>query len=269
MCDSRRRQSRRMPGTLRVRRTLAIITTILPLGWPASVRAQGTAIGGSPADSSAAIRLGDIYRQVTSSNPRVSAARSLARAAQARVPGATRPPDPQLQFGWMNYGLPNLAPMPTTGMTQLQVMQMLPLGGKLALAGRAAGAQASATSERANDVVWDLRDQTAMAFYELYATDQNLKVARETLRLLQDIEKTAESMYRVGEGRQADVLRAQVEIAKMAEDTLRMHAMRQSMVAKLNALLDRAAETTVGSPELPNFPDSIPARATLEALAFD
>ncbi|HET7374943.1 MAG TPA: TolC family protein [Gemmatimonadaceae bacterium] len=258
-----------MPGTLRVRRTLAIITTILPLGWPASVRAQGTAIGGSPADSSAAIRLGDIYRQVTSSNPRVSAARSLARAAQARVPGATRPPDPQLQFGWMNYGLPNLAPMPTTGMTQLQVMQMLPLGGKLALAGRAAGAQASATSERANDVVWDLRDQTAMAFYELYATDQNLKVARETLRLLQDIEKTAESMYRVGEGRQADVLRAQVEIAKMAEDTLRMHAMRQSMVAKLNALLDRAAETTVGSPELPNFPDSIPARATLEALAFD
>jgi outer membrane protein TolC len=168
----------------------------------------------------------------------------------------------------MNYSLPNLAPMPTTGMTQLQVMQMLPLGGKLALAGRAAGAQASATNERANDVVWELRSQTAMAFYDLYTTDQSLRVARETLRLLQDIEKTAESMYRVGEGRQADVLRAQVEIAKMAEDTLRMQAMRQSMVARLNALLDRAADAPVASPALPSFPDSVPDRASLEAIAL-
>ena len=220
------------------------------------------------ASAVATTRLGDLYAQVRRDNPKIGAARALVRAAQARVPGARRPPDPQLQLGWMNYSLPNLAPMPTTGMTQLQVMQMLPLGGKLALAGRAAGAQASATNERANDVVWELRSQTAMAFYDLYTTDQSLRVARETLRLLQDIEKTAESMYRVGEGRQADVLRAQVEIAKMAEDTLRMQAMRQSMVARLNALLDRAADAQVASPALPSFPDSMPSRAWLEATAF-
>ncbi|HEX7019811.1 MAG TPA: TolC family protein, partial [Gemmatimonadaceae bacterium] len=215
-----------------------------------------------------AVRLGDIYARVANANPRLAAARSLARAALARVPGATRPPDPQLQLGWMNYSLPSLAPMPTTGMTQLQLMQMLPLGGKLSLAGRAAGAQASASTERANDVVWDLRSQTAMAFYDLYSTDQSLRVARETLFLLGDIEKTAESMYRVGEGRQADVLRAQVEIAKMAEDTLRMQAMRESMVARLNALLDRAPDATMASPALPVFPESIPDRAALEAAAF-
>ena len=213
-------------------------------------------------------RLGDLYAQVGRDNPRISAARALVRAAQARVPGATRPPDPQLQLGWMNYSLPNLAPMATTGMTQLQVMEMLPLGGKLPLAGRAAGAQASATNERASDVVWELRSQTAMAFYDLYATDQSLRVAHETLRLLHDIEKTAGSMYRVGEGRQADVLRAQVEFAKMAEDTLRMQAMRQSMVARLNALLDRAADAPVASPALPAFPDSIPDRSSLQAVAM-
>ncbi len=168
----------------------------------------------------------------------------------------------------MNYELPNLAPMATLGMTQFQVMQMLPLGGKLAMAGRAASAQAQATNERANDVVWDLRSQTAMAFYDLYTTDQSLGVARETLRLLQDIEKTAESMYRVGQGRQTDVLRAQVQIAKMAEDTLRMQAMRQSMVARLDALLDRASDAAVASPALPSFPDSLPARSVLEAFAL-
>ena len=245
-----------------------VLTGTLVLGVQPSGRLRAQTAVTSAMSESAPTRLGDLYAQVGRDNPKISAARALARAAQARVSGATRPPDPQLQLGWMNYSLPNLAPMPTTGMTQLQVMQMLPLGGKLALAGRAAGAQASATNERANDVVWELRSQTAMAFYDLYTTDQSLRVARETLRLLQDIEKTAESMYRVGEGRQADVLRAQVEIAKMAEDTLRMQAMRQSMVARLNALLDRAADAPVASPALPSFPDSVPDRASLEAIAL-
>ncbi|HEV8217962.1 MAG TPA: TolC family protein, partial [Gemmatimonadaceae bacterium] len=147
--------------------TGTLVLGVLPSGF---LRAQ---VPVTPTASAAAsTRLGDLYAQVGRDNPKIGAARALARAAQARVSGATRPPDPQLQFGWMNYSLPNLAPMPTTGMTQLQVMQMLPLGGKLALAGRAAGAQASATNERANDVVWELRSQTAMAFYDLYSTDQ-------------------------------------------------------------------------------------------------
>lgn len=217
--------------------------------------------GGAP------LRLGDLYSQVQRSNPRVAAVRSLAQAALARVPGSKRPPDPQLQFGFMNYTLPRLAPMTTLGMTQLQLMQMLPVAGKLSLAGQAAGAAASATEERARDVGWELRTQVSMAFYDLYATDRRLGVARETLRLLKDIEETASSMYRVGEGRQADVLRATVEIAKMVEDTVRMQAMRESMVAKLNALLDRSAETAVASPALPQFPDSVPARAWLDSLA--
>src|SRR5512146_1821349 len=266
MRASLRRDTRRAPGSLPVWRALVIISAIMPFSLPRSARAQGGPISRPSSDS--LLRLGDVYRSVTTANPRVAAARALAEAAQARVSGASKPPDPQLQLGFMNYTLPNLAQMPITGMTQLQLMQMLPLGGKLALAGRAAGAQASATSRRADDVVWELRDQTAMAFYDLYAADQSLVVARETLRLLQDIEKTAESMYRVGEGRQADVLRAQVEIAKMAEDTLRMLAMRQAMVSRLDALLDRSGATTIASPMLPSFPDSVPAREYLETLAL-
>ena len=80
-------------------------------------------------------RLGDIYAQVGRANPKIAAARALVRAAQARIPGATKPPDPQLQLGIMNRSLPGLAPMQPLGMTQLQVMQMVPLGGKLGLAG--------------------------------------------------------------------------------------------------------------------------------------
>jgi outer membrane protein, heavy metal efflux system len=213
------------------------------------------------------LRLGDLYSQVERASPRIAAAQALAAAARARVAGTRRPPDPQLQLGFMNYTLPGLAPMPVLGMSQLQLMQMLPLGGKLRAAGRTADAQASSAAERARDVVWETRTAAAMGFYDLYAVDGQLDVARETLRLLQDIERTAQSMYRVGEGRQADVLRAQVEIARMAEDTLRMRAMRATMVAKLGALLDRDAEAVTGRAMLPHFPDRLPDRALLQALA--
>jgi outer membrane protein TolC len=215
----------------------------------------------------ATTRLGDLYAGVERANPRIAAARSLVRAALARVPGASKLPDPQLQLGFMNYSLPGLAPMQPLGMTQLQLMQMVPIAGKLSLAGKVAGAQAAAASERVQEVVWELRSQAAMAFYDLYATDRQLAVSRETLRLLQDIALTTESMYRVGGGRQADVLRAQVEVAKMVEDTLRMTAMRQAMVARLNALLDRETVADVAMPELPQFPDSLPAQAWLDSLA--
>ena len=217
--------------------------------------------------ANAQVRLGELYVLLSRDNPKIAATQALVSAAQTRIPGAKRPPDPQVQLGFMNYSLPGLRPMPPIGMTQLQVMQMVPLGGKLGLAGRVAGAQADATGERLRDIVWELRSQTAMAFYDLYATDGELGVARQTLRLLQDIARTAESMYRVGEGRQADVLRAQVEIAKMAEDTLRMQATRQTMVSRLNTLLDRRSDEQVTGALRPRFPDSLPNRTWLDSIA--
>jgi outer membrane protein TolC len=234
-------------------------------GAPGVANAQTSAP--QPTGEPVVTRLGDLYAAVRRDNPKLRAARALTRAAEARVPGAVRPPDPQLQFGFMNYSLPDLAPAPPLGMPQLQLMQMLPLGGKLALAGRVASARASELGERAEEVLWTLRGETAMAFYELYAIDGQLDVARETLRLLHDIARTTEAMYRVGEGRQADVLRAQVSIARMAEDTLRMLAMRQTMEARLNTLRDSGAAAPLPAPVLPRFPDSIPRQSWADSIA--
>jgi outer membrane protein TolC len=205
------------------------------------------------------LELNEVYRAVSVASPRIAAARALASAAHARVPGAKLPPDPEIQLAFMNYGLPDFAPMDPLGMMQVQVMQMIPTAGKLRYGGRAAGADAAAARERARDVEWDVRSEAAMAFYDLYATDRALAVSRETLRLLQDIRSTAEAMYRVGEGRQADVLRAQVEIGRMAADTLRMRTMRVAMAGRLNALLNRNAEDKVASPLIPAFPAQLPA----------
>jgi len=257
---------------------LATVTVLAGVGIPGRVVAQastasaagGVSAGGdrdTTARHAPPLVLGALYQQLATASPRLEAAQALARAAEARVPGARRPPDPQLQLGFMNRQLPSLKSMDPLGMTQLQLMQMIPVAGKLGLAGDVAEAQAAAARSRAADVRWDLRARAAMAFYELYQTDQSLEVAGTTRRLLQDIAATAQTMYAVGEGRQPDVLRAQVEIARMTEDIVRMQTMRTGMDAQLAALLNRTPEADPASPMLPALPTELPPLDSLIRLA--
>ena len=226
--------------------------------WLALAAAQDTA-------PPARLKLDELYQLASAQNPRVAAAHAIASAAAARIPSAKLPPDPQLQLGFMNYSIPEFAPMGPLGMTQIQLMQMIPTAGKLKLTGRTAQALAASASERARSAEWDVRSQVAMAFYDLHAMDRGLDVSRETLRLLHDIRAVAEAMYRVGDGRQTDVLRAQVEIGRMVEDTVRMTTMRVGMAARLNALLNRPADALVSSPMLTAFPESVlPLQTALE-----
>ena len=252
---------------LRLAAVAIVIVAAIP-GPAASQSRRDSSGAARAAVSSTPLVLGALYRAARLQNPRVEAAAAVASAAHARVAAASLPPDPQLQFGFMNYTLPGLDPMDPLGMTQLQLMQMLPLGGKLGLSGRIARAQAAAADARAGESWWEIRTQVAMAFYDLYQTERALAVSRETVRLVQDAARTAESMYRVGEGRQADVLRAQVQIARMTEDTLRMQAMLASMRARLDALLDRNGPLTVAVPALPAFPDTVPSLDSLQQLAL-
>jgi outer membrane protein TolC len=214
-----------------------------------------------------AVTLDSVYRLVGTASPRIAAANALAAAAEARIAPARRPPDPQLQFGLMNRSLPGFGLSDPLGMNQIQLMQMVPFPGKLGLAGRVAAERAGAQRERSAEVGWDTRARAAMEFYEIYRLDRSIAVAQETLRLLRDLGETARTMYGVGQGQQADVLRAQVEIARMDEEITRMQVERVAAAARLNALLDRGADQVVGPPVLPRFPDSLPPLETLTAEA--
>lgn len=89
-----------------------------------------------------------------------------------------------------------------------------------------------------------------------------------TQGLLRDIGSTARTMYSVGQGRQADVLRAQVEVDRMTEELARMRAMRGAATARLNALLNQPSETPISSPLLPQFPRDLALPDSLERLAL-
>lgn len=246
---------------------LAALMLLVGVGNPASAPAQN--VPTAAPTTGPVLTLDSVYALVAARSPRAQAAGALARAAEARVPGASRPADPEFQVGFMNRSLPGLAPDPVLGMTQLQVMQMIPLPGKLAAAGTAARARADAAGARAADVVWEVRSAAAMAFYERYQAAGAVAIAHQTRRLLEDVAAVSGAMYRVGDGRQADVLRARVEIARMDEEVVRMGAMLDAATARLAATADTTPDAVAGAPVLPAFPESLPSVEALERLALE
>lgn len=225
--------------------------------------------GQTPTDSPGlSLTLAEVFRVLDAASPRLDAARQMAHAAEARIKPVSTLPDPQLQFGFMNRNLPGFGLQDPLGMNQMQVMQMVPIAGQLGLAARRAEAQAGSARARAAEVGWELRARAAMTFYEIYQLDRTIAVNLATQALLRDIATTARSMYSVGQGRQADVLRAQVEIDRMSEEIARMRSMRDAAAARLNALLDRPADAAVPTPVLPRFPHPLPPADSLERLAI-
>jgi len=209
------------------------------------------------------LTLSAMLAELAARSPQVRAARAGARAAAARIGPARRLPDPQLQFATMNRDLPGFELNDPLGMNQVQVMQMLPLGGKLDLAARSARADSAAAVYRVADAWWNQRTAAVTLFIEVWRADASIAVMEETITLLKHLASTTEAMYRVGEGRQADVLRAQVELARMQEEILRMSTMRTSWAARLNALLDRPADEPIPSLVLPDLAADLPAPDSL------
>ena len=236
--------------------------------WMFMVACAAFAGGPLAAQAGPGLTLARVYGRLDERHPRIEAATARVAAARARIGPAGRWPDPAIQFALMNRNLPGLGLQDPLGMNQVQVMQMIPLAGKTGLATRAARAAVDAEEAGATETRLELRAQAAMVFYDLYATDRAIDAMLESRQLLTGVLEASRAMYAEGQGRQADVLRAQVEIARMDEEIIRMRAMRDAMAARLGAITRLGVDETLPSPILPGFPEPLPARDSLERLAL-
>jgi outer membrane protein, heavy metal efflux system len=240
-------------------RSAVTLALLLGAAWtPASLAAQ----------AGPGLALAEVYARVEAGNPMLEASRAAARAIATREGSAGLPPDPQLQIGVMNASLPGLeTDMPGAMAPAIQVMQMVPFPGKLGLAGEIARQGTAMAEAAAEETAWEMRAHAAMAFYEIWQADRQIAVMQETLGLLESLGHVAKAMYVSGEGRQSDVLRASVEVVRMQADVARMQAMRSAAASRLNALMDRPADTPVPVPVFSPLPLTLPAADTLEAWA--
>jgi outer membrane protein TolC len=248
-----------MPRNLRVRTLLALLC--IGLAAPAA-ESRGQGLEDGP------LTLQQVLQTARENNPRLRAALERVEATRAREPGAGLLPDPTFQVGVMNLAIPEFsASMPASMAPTFGAMQRFPVGGKLGLREEIARQSTEMDAAASEETWWEVRTQVTTTFYRIYQLDRQIEVMEETLSLLQDFETIAESMYAAGRGRQADVLRANVEVARMEAEIERMVAMRIGAAAQLNALLDEPSRTPVPGPVLGPLPSTLPDHGSLMAAA--
>ena len=203
-------------------------------------------------------------------NPGLDALRHGAEAAGLREPAASTLPDPMLQFGVMNFGIPDLnADMAMSMAPSIQLSQTFPWPGKLSRQADIARHDREIALARAGEASWSVRARVASVFFQIWSLDRRLEVMRSTLELLHGFREVALAMYGTGSGQQADVLRADVEIARTDGEIERMVGERFAAVAVLNGLLDRPVDTPIDFAEPGAIPSEVPPREVLEQWAAD
>ena len=191
-----------------------------------------------------------LVEELDRNNPELKAARREVDMRVARVAPAGAPPDPSLSFGYMGGLLrPPLFPSASTpgSFRQFGLSQEIPYPGKLGLQQRVAATEADAERWNAEDTRKQLIAELKMAYVEHVYVNRSLDVVRRSKERLEQFRQIAEAQFRVGQGLQQDVLKAQVEISMILEREAMLAQERDALRARVNGLLFRPPDTPLDS----------------------
>ena len=210
--------------------------------------------------------LSALLDEATRNNPDILAARRGWQAATQVPSQVSTPPDPQVTIQHVSVG----SPRPFAGFSNSDfayigfgISQDLPYPGKLKLKGEAAQQDAAVGREKLEAVRRSVLQQVKEAYFQIAYVQQTLEVLDRNGKLLEQIEKIADARYRLGEGTQQDVLKAQLERTKLLREVAHHHELMDTQQAQLVKLLNRPP----GSAEISTVPlVETPLRYTSDEL---
>jgi outer membrane protein TolC len=207
-----------------------------------SVAALLLATGSTYAEDS----LAELIAEAESNNAQVLAAEHSWRAATYVARQMTALPDPQFTLQQFSVG----SPRPFAGFTNSNfayigfgASQELPYPGKLRLKGQVAKRQADTERAQAGALRASIAEQVKTAYFHLAYLQQTLTVLERSGATLKRLADSELSRYRVGQGSQADVLKAQLEHTKLLREITMHHAEMAEAQADLKLLLHREQES--------------------------
>ncbi|MAE94293.1 MAG: hypothetical protein CL910_06500 [Deltaproteobacteria bacterium] len=172
-------------------------------------------------------------------NPAIAADLAARDAASSRILPAGALDDPRLRYEASNIPIGDLdfESTPLSG-HQLGLNQRLPFPGLLSNREAVARAGAEAASFAVMDRELAVASQVEAAWAELGFSQRALQITESNIELLRQLVRVAEVKYRVGQGLQQDVLRAQVELTALLDEKLGREAAIERASARLSSLLD-------------------------------
>ena len=185
-------------------------------------------------------------------NPELAATRFEAEAVQQRAEPAGALPDPVLRAELMDItkqgtSSPNILPGQGGG-TRYLLMQSVPWFGKRDLQREVATAQVAQADGQVAANWSDLASRIKQTYAMHYYTTANQRLAQQTLALLDDLERIAQTRYANGIGQQQDVIRVQVEKTMLRGELIALQNEWHHTHARLNTLLSRPVNAPLAEP---------------------
>jgi outer membrane protein, heavy metal efflux system len=178
--------------------------------------------------------LADFLNYALLNQPRVEAAYFGWLASVERITVERSLPDPQLTFQM------DIQDVVTSLMPGL--MMTFPGAGKLRAAGTLAAAESQAKYFAFQSAALQSASDVKRAYYQLHFLERKLEVTRESLRLLNELEKLARAQTEVGKVTLQDVLRAQIEQDRLKTTVANLEDSRSALLAEFKAALGLGAD---------------------------
>lgn len=216
-----------------------IIATTVLTAIPAAVGAQD---GPQTQTTTASDRLRALVDEALVRSPVVLAARSHWQA-QTKVPiQASTLPDPQVSLQHFTVG----SPQPFSGYessdfyyTGFGVSQDIPGPGKLRLQKSEAEKDADFAKHRYEAAERDVAEKVKELYFELFYHRKTVAILDRNQSELKQIQQIAEARYRVGEGLQQDVIKAQLQTTEILKEHAMHHQEEDQEQLDLKQLLGR------------------------------
>ena len=248
--------SRSLFGRICISRVIAavIVGTLLP---NMGVRAQQTENVQPSLQASKPASIGEhmgvptslpeLVREAEQKNPQVSAVLHGWQASRTVSKKVSAFPETQVSIQQFSVG----SPRPFAGYSNSDfayigfgVSQDIPYPGKRGLRGRVAEHEAESVEAQADSIRRTVVGNLKMLYFRLAYIQQTLGVLEKSDSLLNQVQEATEARYRVGQGNQQDVLKAQLQHTKILQEVAHHHQEEGLLQAQIKQLLGRPQESS-------------------------
>jgi outer membrane protein TolC len=210
--------------------------------------------------------LAQLIAEAEANNSQISAADHSWKAASHVAQQVTTLPDPQFTVQQFSVG----SPKPFAGFSNSDfayigfgASQDLPFPGKLRLKGDVANREADTQHAQEDLLRASLAEQVKLVYLRLAYLEATLSILQQNDAVLQPLIQSGLSQYSLGQGSQADVLKAQLEHTKILREVTMHHQEMGQLQADLKQLLHRSQDS---ADILPEQLMATPLRYTAEEL---
>lgn len=205
--------------------------------------------------------LPELVREAEQKNPQVSAALHRWQASRNVSKEVSALPETQVSVQQFSVG----SPRPFAGYSNSEfayigfgVSQDIPYPGKRGLRARVAQHEAESVEAQADSIRRTVVGNLKMVYFRLAYIQQTFGVLQNSDGLLNQVQEATEARYRVGQGNQQDVLKAQLQHTKILQEVAHHHQEEGLLQAQIKQLLGRPQES----------PDILADTLSLRALPY-